>query len=108
MIIHNLPALLASLTSNSPTVKFLLNENEIAFFPVSIQHRDIKPGGLSYEDDHRGNALAGLVVGGRPEIRFHSGFSDERVRLIWRGFTSCPECAGLSIPNLTYQGRALF
>lgn len=108
MKILNPDLLKAALAPNAPKVKFLLNGSEIAFLPVSIQHRDIKPGGLSYEDDHCGNALAGLVVGGRPEIRFHAGFSDERVRYIWRGFIACPECAGFSIPNRTYQGSAVF
>jgi len=39
-----------------------MNEESAAFFPVSQQHRDVKICGLSYEDDYRGNAFAGLIV----------------------------------------------
>ena len=39
------------------SLKFLLNDSAIAFFPASQQHRDVKLEGLSYEDDYRGNAL---------------------------------------------------
>lgn len=102
------PSLLQSaLAPNGPTVKFIMNENAIAFFPASLQHRDVKPEGLSYEDDYRGNALAGLIVGGKPEIRFHSGFSDERVRGLWLCLLASPECAGLRLGMPTYQGRRL-
>lgn len=62
------------------SVKFLLNDSAIAFFPAAQQHRDIKLEGLSYEDDYRGKALAGLATADHVEIRFHSAFSDERVR----------------------------
>lgn len=107
MTIHNLPLLRSALGTNSPTVKFQMNDSEIAFFPASLQHRDVKPGGLSYEDDYKGNALAGLIVSGKPEIRFHSAFSDDRVRNLWHQLRSAPECAGLPIGNPTYQGRPL-
>ena len=107
MKIMNHTLLQTALAPNGPTTKFIMNESGIAFFPVSLQHRDVKPEGLSYEDDYRGNALAGLFVGGRAEIRFHSAFSEERVRDLWSQFLAAPECGGLSPGRPTYQGRAI-
>ena len=107
MKIMNLPLLQAAMAPNGPTTKFIMNESGIAFFSVSLQHRDVKPEGLSYEDDYRGNAVAGLFVSGRAEIRFHAAFSEERIRNLWRQFLTAPECAGLAIGNPTYQGRAI-
>ena len=107
MKILNPTLLQSALAPNGPTIKFVMNEGGIAFFPVSLQHRDVKPEGLSYEDDYRGNAVAGLFVSGRAEIRFHAAFSEERIRNLWRQFIASPECAGLAIGNPTYQGRAI-
>lgn len=107
MKIHNPGLLQSALAPNAPTIKFIMNESGIAFFPVSQQHRDVKPEGLSYEDDYRGNAVAGLFVGGRAEIRYHAAFSEERIRNLWHQFLAAPECAGLAIGNPTYQGRAI-
>jgi hypothetical protein len=102
------PALLESaLASYGLSIKFLMNEEAIAFFPVSQQHSDIKVGGLSYEDDYIGNALAGLIVSGKAEIRFHKAFSDEKVRSLWRKLQSLPEFSSLSLEFLSYQGRDL-
>jgi len=53
------------------SLKFILNDSAIAFFSSTQQHRDFKLEGLSYEDDYRGNALAGIVSPPRVEIRFH-------------------------------------
>ena len=107
MKIMNHTLLQTALAPNGPTTKFIMNESGIAFFPVSLQHRDVKPEGLSYEDDYKGNAIAGLIVSGKPEIRFHSAFSDERVHNLWHQLRSAPECAGLPIENPTYHGRHL-
>ena len=107
MRILNFPWLRAALDSNGGTVKFIMNEGAVAFFPVSQQHRDIKIANLSYEDDYRGNSLAGLIVGGKAEIRFHKAFSDEKVIAIWQELRSLPECATLPLDYLTYQGRNL-
>jgi hypothetical protein len=89
------------------TLKFLLNDSAIAFFPAAQQHRDMKLEGLSYEDDYRGNALAGVVTPGRVEIRFHRAFSDERVRGIWSCALSIPEVASAGLGRLYYQGREI-
>ncbi len=107
MRIFNSPLLASALVTNGPTIKFIMNEDSIAFFPVSQQHRDVKIGGLSYEEDYRGNAVAGLIVCGKAEIRFHKAFSDEKMRSLWQELRSLPECASLPLEILTYQGRNL-
>ena len=87
--------------------KFILNDSAIAFFPSAQQHRDVKLEGLSYEDDYRGNALAGVVTPERVEIRFHRAFSDERVKSIWSRVLAIPEVAGAGLGRLYYQGREI-
>src|ERR1041385_4735625 len=89
------------------SLKFLLNDSVIAFFPATQQHRDLKLEGLSYEDDYRGNALAGVVAPERVEIRFHKAFSDERVRNIWSRVLAIPEVANARLGRLYYQGREI-
>ena len=89
------------------TLKFILNDRGICFFPATQQHRDIKSHGLSYEDDYRGNAVAGIVMSERVEIRFHKAFSDDRIRTIWRSVLSRPELAGVRLGQLYYQGREI-
>ncbi len=89
------------------TLKFILNESCIFFFPATQQHRDSKSHGLSYEDDYRGNAVAGIVMHDRVEIRYHKAFSDDRIRTIWRRVLSCPELAIARLGQLYYQGREI-
>ena len=89
------------------TLKFILNDSGIYFFSATQQHRDTKSHGLSYEDDYRGNALAGMVMADRVEIRFHKAFSDDRIRTIWRGVLASPELASAKLGQLYYQGREI-
>ncbi|MCE9545946.1 MAG: hypothetical protein K8T25_10565 [Planctomycetia bacterium] len=89
------------------TLKFILNDSGIYFFPATQQHRDTKSHGLSYEDDYRGNAVAGIVMPERVEIRFHTAFSDDRIRTIWRSVLSSPELASAKLGGLYYQGREI-
>ena len=95
------------LTQQPRNLKFIVNDSAIAFFPAAQQHRDIKVEGLSYEDDYRGNALAGLLTSERVEIRFHSAFSEEHVRSIWSRASKIPEIARAGLGRLYYQGRAI-
>ena len=88
-------------------MKFLLNDSAIAFFSASQQHRDMKVEGLSYEDDYRGNALAGVITPERVEIRFHQAFSDERVRNIWSRVMQIPQVANAGLGKVYYQGREI-
>jgi len=89
------------------SVKFILNESGIAFFPATQQHRHVKIRGLSYEDDYRGNAVAGLITQERIEIRFHRAFSDQRIRSIWSRLLMTPEVAKAGLGPLYYQGREI-
>jgi len=89
------------------TVKFILNDAGIVFFPATQQHRDVKSHGLNYEDEYRGNAVAGTVLAERVEIRFHKAFSDDRIRAIWRGVLMRPELAKAGFGRLYYQGREI-
>jgi len=89
------------------SLKFLLNDSAIVFFPAAQQHCDVKLEGLSYEDDYRGNALAGLVTPERVEIRFHRVFSDEHVRNLWSRVLAIREVAGAGLGRVYYQGREI-
>jgi hypothetical protein len=89
------------------STKFILNDSGIVFFPGSQQHRDVKVYGLSYEDDYRGNAVAGVITQDRVEIRFHNAFSDERMRSIWAHVLTIPEITKAGLGPLYYQGRAI-
>jgi hypothetical protein len=95
------------LTQGHASLKFLLNESGIAFFPASQQHRDVKTHGLSYEDDYRGNALAGIVSPGRVEIRYHSAYSDDRIRNLWSRALVMTEIVQAGLGSLYYQGREI-
>ena len=88
-------------------VKGILGESAAIFFPGSIQHRDMKRHGLSYEDDHRGNAMAVTITPGRMDIRFHPAYPDEKVREICRRLKRAPEMEWLSSFVVAYQGRML-
>jgi len=89
------------------SLKFILNESGILFLPATQQHRDTKTDTLSYEDDYRGNAVAGVVTGARVEIRFHSAYSDERIRSLWSRVKAIPEVAKAGLGPLYYQGREI-
>ena len=88
-------------------MKFILGDTAIVFLPVTQQHRDVKSHGLSYEDDYRGNAVAGLVTPEGAEIRFHSTYSDERIRTIWTKLRTLPEFSDARLGRLVYQGREI-
>jgi hypothetical protein len=90
---------------NGGMIKFLLNEQGLAFLPVTQQHRDLKFPGLSYEHDYQGNALAGVFQNGKAEIRYHQAFPDQRVKSLWRqAEAALPQLAALVL-TVGYQGR---
>lgn len=95
------------LVGKSGTVKFLLNDSGIVFFPSTQQHREVKVSGLSYEDDYRGDAVAGLVLEGRVEIRFHNAFSDHRIKTLWARVLAGSEIPNGELGPLFYQGREI-
>jgi len=89
------------------TVKFILGDAAIVFFPATQQHREVKVEGLSYEDDYRGNAVAGLLSSAGVEIRFHARYTESRLRAIWSRLREMPEFAGLDLGKVYYQGRVI-
>src|SRR5689334_19817351 len=95
------------LQGTSRNLKFILGDSMILFFPGSQQHREIKMEGLSYEDDYRGNAVAGLITSDHVEIRFHKAYSDDRLRAIWSHVLAIPEVAAAGLGGVYYQGRRL-
>jgi len=103
MKVYNKELLLAALHEFGPTTKFVMNSNAIVFFPHTQEHKDIKLANLSYEDNYKGNAVAGIIVSGKPEIRFHSEFPDIKILLLWKKL----ELEVPSIPFPTYQGRRI-
>ncbi len=107
MLVVNSQMINDSGASPAPTGKFILNDSAIVFFSTSQQHNSVKQHGLSYEDDYRGNALAGIFTGNRIEIRFHRDFTDERVRSIWSQVCADPELTFLKDWEVYYQGRKL-
>ena len=109
--IHNPEFLWDALKSPHPSLKFILNDEGIVFFSEARQHRTVKAHGLSYEDDYRGNAVAGLITSGRVEIRFHSAFSDNRIHNLWTQIKAklIPPSLDTRLSELPlyYQGRHL-
>lgn len=89
------------------SIKFLLNDRALAFFSASQQHRDTKFPGLSYEDDYKGNAMAGIIQNGRAEIRFHQVFTDTRVKTIWTQAEKAMPMLPIIVQSVTYQGRTI-
>lgn len=88
-------------------LKFLLNDSGILFFPTSLQHREVKAPGLSYEDDYAGNALAGIITPDRVELRYHKAFSDERIRDLWTKVLKIPAVTQAKLGRAYYQGREI-
>jgi len=70
--------------------KIVLNETAAVFLRADDQRRNFRVAGVSCEDDHTGNALAATVSKERIDIRYHSGFLDERVRRLAGALLSDP------------------
>jgi len=99
----------ATIQTKNLRFKFIMNEDAVLFFPEAEQHRSKKAGGISYEDDYKGNSVAGIITGDHVEIRFHSSFSDDRVRNLWsllKAQLGSPS-AHLSHLPVFYQGRPI-
>ncbi len=94
-------------SQHGATVKFILNDTAIIFFPATQQHRDVKIYGLSYEDDYLGNAVAGLLTDEKVEVRFHKEYPDGRIQQIWHQLRAMPELTELVSRKFYYQGREI-
>ena len=88
-------------------VKCIANSSAAVFFPGSIQHREVKRDGVSFEDDYQGNAMAATITPGRIDIRFHKDFSDDVVRSIFGDLLALPELGWAASFTVQYQGRTL-
>ena len=89
------------------SAKVVFNAKGAIFFPVNREHRNQKAGGISYEDNYKGNALAAMIAPGKLEIRYHQAFTDQVVANIVRSLLTQPELASLKGWSATYQGRPL-
>lgn len=102
----------SELTNAGYFFKGLLNQNAIALFPAvnggrEVQHSETKVGGLSYEENYKGNALALVIKPGIIEIRFHDRFSDDRVGAIVKEVKSLEGLEFARNFKVTYQGRII-
>lgn len=88
-------------------IKCIANSSAVIFFPGTVQHRDMKRDGVSYEDDYRGNAMAATITPGKIDIRFHKAYPDDAVRSIFAALLKLPELQWAAGFTVRYQGRTL-
>ena len=96
-----------SLAAEGYFVKCILNSTAAVFFPGTIQHRDIKREGVSYEDDYRGNALAATITPGTIDVRFHKEYADALVKSLFDQLLTLSEMSWAAGFTVRYQGRVL-
>ena len=102
-----LPSISPYLEAEGYFVKCVLNSSAAVFFPGTIQHRDVKQEGVSYEDDYRGNAMAATITPGMIDVRFHQAFADGVVKEIFGRLLALPEMSWARGFTVRYQGRVL-
>ena len=107
MNIHYQDGLKQVLMSDGFYVKALLNQNGIFFFRSTIQHREMKIHGFSYEDDYQGNAMAATIRKGRIDIRYHASYPHNTVSGICDLLFSRIELAWAKDYNVLYQGKTI-
>ena len=104
---HGLESVESLLKDEGFLFKLIANDAGVVLFPYTTEHRDACAPGIRYADDSAGNALAAMVKPGRIEFRFHTAFSDERVRLLVSRILACDEMTFARSFTVTYQGRQL-
>lgn len=107
MKIVGLESITVELNSDGYFVKCIGNASTVVFFSGTIQHRDMKVAGISYEDDYLGNAFAATITPGVVDVRYHKSYSDAAISRIFRALLAVPEmdwCTGFLV---RYQGREL-
>ncbi|RYD68210.1 MAG: hypothetical protein EOP83_01265 [Verrucomicrobiaceae bacterium] len=107
MKVSGLQSISSSIAAEGYFVKCVLNVSAAIFFPGSIQHRDMKHEGVSYEDDYRGNAMAATITPGMIDVRFHQAFADGAVKEIFDRLLALPEMSWAKGFTVRYQGRVL-
>ena len=107
MKVLELKSIAKEITKKGFFVKCIVNHSKTVFFPGSIQHRDVKHEGISYEDDYLGNALAVTITPGIIDVRFHKYYPDETVKSLFESLLSLPEMDWAAGFEVRYQGRTL-
>jgi hypothetical protein len=88
-------------------LKMVFNANGAILFPATLEHRDQKTPGISYEDDYQGNALAAMAKPGALEVRYHARFTAAQVKTMLRRLAAQPELTNLSAFEIYYSGQRL-
>ena len=107
MFVEGLESVAAELEKPGFFIKFLLSYPGAVFFSGTIQHRDMKQHGLSYEDDYLGNAMAATITPPNIDVRDHRAFADNTVADLMRPLLSAPEMSWATQYTVRYQGRPL-
>jgi hypothetical protein len=107
MQVYGLDSIRMELESGGYVVKLLANDHAAVFFPRTTEHRDAGIQGLSYKDDSKGNALAGMMSPGLIEFRHHNQYSDERVKGFAFAMMNLPDLSFTREFKVIYQGRVL-
>jgi hypothetical protein len=107
MKVFGLPSISPYLGAEGYFVKCVLNSSAVVVFPGTIQHRDVKQEGVSYEDDYRGNAMAATITPGMIDVRFHRDYPDEMMRSIFNRLLMLPEMMWAREFTVRSQGRVL-
>lgn len=107
MIVYGFDSIAPLLENDGYLFKLLANDAGVVLFPHTTEHRDATQPGIKYSDNSSGNALAAMVKPGRVEFRFHSGFSDERVKQLAERMLALPELRFAANSTITYQARTL-
>lgn len=97
----------AVLRSPGYQFKAVFNEGGIILAPVRVEHNTLKAPGISYEQNHKGNALAAMIYQGQIEIRGDPAFRLERVRNILSRLRRLQPLGLLGEFQVTYKGAAL-
>ena len=106
MTVTGVQTLSAALSQDGYFVKFIASGSAAHFFLGSIQHRDAKMPGLSYEDDYQGNAVAGTISNGIIDVRYHEQYPPERISQVMGAIVGHPHVGGvLDDLRIRYQGR---
>lgn len=98
---------IAELAKPGYQFKAVFNERGIILAPGTVQHNTVRVGGIFYEHDHQGNALAVMVYAGKFEVRGHSDFTPERVRMILAKLAALPGMQPLREFPVTYRNVRL-
>jgi hypothetical protein len=107
MKLYCLDSIRSEIDSGGYLVKFLAHDQAVMFFPRTTEHREAGIEGLSYKDDSKGNALAGMMSPGCIEFRHHSSFSDEHVKKIALAMMDIPDLSFIHGFKVVYKGNIL-